>query len=120
MLRCKVCGKVRRSKTFILFPTGNFAREIMHKAYCGECDRYIVKLFSVKSNGDIEKREISNIKKFLDRRIILYEETSIKRRWTKAKGFKYFKGFRNKNSKKGVILRLSDDIRDSIYEGERE
>lgn len=113
MIKCKKCGKSRKSRVFILFPMGNYKKEVMYKAYCSKCKRDIVFLWSYKDNGDIEKRQIFYTRKFLETRVICYEEKPLNKNWKKAKGFRYFKGFRS--GIRGGYYRLSDDFKESIF-----
>lgn len=113
MIECKQCGKYRRARVFILFPEGNYTREVMYRAFCGKCNKHIVFLWSYKDNGEVIKRQISLVKKFLDRRVILCEEKPVNRNWKKAKGYRYFKGF--KKGDRGGILKFSDDSREEMF-----
>ena len=107
-IRCPVCKEKRKNKIYILIPEGDYNQEIMYKGYCKKCKRDIIKLCSIRKNGDTERRAISNCTKFLQRRIVSYEELPL-RNWRKAKGYTYFRGYRFKNSIKGAIVKLSND-----------
>jgi hypothetical protein len=87
----------------------------MHKAYCRECDTVIVILYSYKRDGSLEKRSIDRVGRFLERRTINYQETNLSNSWRKAKGFRYIKGYRIKNSKTAGVYSLSTDKKEQIY-----
>ena len=112
VLRCTVCEKTKKIKVCHLIPTQGFIREYIHIAHCVSCKKDMIVLYSLKADGNTQKRDIVDSAFFLSRRTIDYIECPTSPgfgRWKKAKGYAYLKGYKFKNSTKGVILSLSDE-----------
>ena len=115
----KCCCRKMKIEKYVLTYTAKFAHREVYKFFCLHCGNVrLIKRF-IDKRGQVLETAIRGrkaaIREFEDLQTQIMCVIQKTGKWSNAKGYRYFKGYKHKKGKKGGIYRLSDEGRDSEY-----